>query len=359
MSKKIHILYTIPNFDTAGSGKVVYDLANHLDKKRFKVSIACNNNGGLFFKEVEALDLPIHIILLTKPIRPYYTLISRLKPFRKFLKKEKIDLVHSWNYTSDWTEPLACKLVGVPFIYTKKAMSWGNKHWKIRSYLSAFIITVNTQMQAFFPNKKQQALIPFGLDTSYYHLEKFNVTKNTSVFKIITVANLVAVKNIELLLEAMYTIKYLPIHLDIVGDMQNEYVNKLQHIVNELQLETQVSFLGKHLDVRPLLAQADVYVIPSKKEGMPMALVEAMAMQLPVLGANIPGISYVLQEFPDLLFPLSDATLLATKIESIYNLPIQQQQKLGLRLRNYCVKHFSMAAFIKQHEDLYLKIVKQ
>ncbi|MGY0392948.1 glycosyltransferase [Bizionia sp. KMM 8389] len=359
MSKRLHILYTIPNFDTAGSGKVVYDLVKQLDRSRFKVSIVCNHDRGLFFKEVQALDLPIYLMPFTVPLRPYYSLLNRVQPFKNFLKEEQVDLVHSWHYSSDWTEALACKLVGIPFVYTKKAMTWGNKHWKIRSYLSTFIITVNTQMQAFFPNKKAQALIPFGLDTAYYNRETYKPHKNNAIFKLITVANLVAVKNIEMLLQAIALIKHLPIHLDIVGDMRNDYVQKLQVLIKELQLEDKVSFLGKHLDVRPLLEQADVYVIPSKKEGMPMALVEAMAMQVPVLGSNIPGIAYVLQEFPDLLFSLSDTSALATKIEAIYNLAPEEKQKLGNDLRDYCVKHFSIETFIKRHEDLYLKLVKQ
>jgi hypothetical protein len=129
MPKRLHILYTIPNFDTAGSGKVIYDLASQLDAKRFKVSIVCNHDRGLFFKEVQALGLPIHLMPFTFSLRPYYSLLHRVQPFKKFLKAQKVDLVHSWHYSSDWTEPLACKLSGIPFVYTKKAMSWGNIHW--------------------------------------------------------------------------------------------------------------------------------------------------------------------------------------------------------------------------------------
>ncbi|WP_047547848.1 glycosyltransferase [Psychroserpens sp. Hel_I_66] len=359
MSKKVHILYTIPNFDTAGSGKVVFDLANQLDKDRFKVSIACNHERGRLYEEVKALGLNVHIIQFTVPLRPYYSLLARLQPFKVFLREQHIDIVHSWHYSSDWTEALACKLVRIPFVYTKKAMGWGNKHWKIRSYLSTFIITVNAQMRSFFPNKKHQELIPFGLDTSYYNRKSFNIVKDTGTFKLITVANLVAVKNIEYLLKALYPLKHLPIHLDIVGDMQNNYVDELKRIVKNLGLNSKVSFLGKFSDVRLLLAQSDLYIIPSKKEGMPLALLEAMAMQLPVLGSNIPGIAYVLQEFPDLLFSLSDVNDLSTKIEEIYNLLEKDKEALGFNLREYCIKHFSIEIFIKKHEDLYLKLVKQ
>ena len=61
MNKRIKVLFTISNFNTAGSGKVVYDLVNGLDKKKFDIHIACGDNKGVFFKEAEALGLPIHI----------------------------------------------------------------------------------------------------------------------------------------------------------------------------------------------------------------------------------------------------------------------------------------------------------
>lgn len=123
--KKIRILYTIPNFDTAGSGKVLYDLANKLDKNIFEVEIACNNSKGKFFKEIEKLNLPIHIFETTKPLRPYYSLFFRIKPVSKFIKENQFDILHSWHWSSDWTEVLATRLAGKKFIYTKKSNDLG------------------------------------------------------------------------------------------------------------------------------------------------------------------------------------------------------------------------------------------
>src|SRR5690606_24436535 len=150
---KIKILYTIPNFDTAGSGKVVYDLVKGLDKEKFEVEVACSNNRGTLFKEVENLGIPIHILETTTKYRPYFTLIYRLKPIRDFFKIHKYDIVHSWHWSSDWTEAFAARWAGSKWIYTKKAMSWGNRHWKIRSYLANFVITINDEMHGYFPKK--------------------------------------------------------------------------------------------------------------------------------------------------------------------------------------------------------------
>jgi glycosyltransferase involved in cell wall biosynthesis len=357
---KVKVLYTIPNFDTAGSGKVLYDLAKGLDKEKFEVLIACSTSKGAFFKEVEALGLPIYLRSITKPLKPYYSLFFRLRKDIKFIKNHKIDIVHSWHWSSDWTEALAARLGGAKFVYTKKAMTWGNIHWKIRSYLSNFIITINEEMHNYFPLKKEQKLIPLGLDTDYYKPILFQ-KKETGVFKIITVANLVPVKGIEVLINAVKLLKNDTILLEILGDDRAEYASELKRIVKELELQNQISFLGKHNDVRPFLAQADLYVIPTldegRKEGMPMALVEAMCMGTSVLGSNITGINYVLKDFPELLFEAGDSQDLAYRIAEFIAMAPQKRVEKGIVLRNYVVLHFSFEEFIKHHQELYKSLL--
>ena len=359
MTDKLKILYTIPNFDTAGSGKVLYDLAKGLDPNYFEVSIACKHDKGEFFKTIESLNLPIYFIDPTVPLRPYYNFIFRLNPFKKIIKAQQFDIVHSWHWSSDWTEVLACRLGGAKFVYTKKAMSWSTIHWNIRSFLSNFIITVNEDMQHYFPYKKNQKLIPFGLDTAYFSPEKYKKKPNESLFKIITVANLVEVKGIEVLIKALKLCGHSNFYLDILGDDSGAYADVLKALVKDLKLENQVVFLGKHSDVRPYLAQSDLYVIPSRKEGMPMALIEAMAMGIPVLGSDISGINFVLKDFPELLFKGSNIKILSDKIESFYKKSNTERIDIGKQLRDYCVSYFSMSAFIKAHEDLYIKLAKK
>lgn len=353
--KKTKILYTIPNFDTAGSGKVLYDLAHGLDKDKFEVLIACANDKGAFFEEVKNLGLPIFIRPITKPLKPYYSLLFRLRENIQFIRSNNIDIAHSWHWSSDWTEVVAARLGGAKFVYTKKAMTWGNVHWKIKSYLSTFIITINEEMKNYFPHKKAQQLIPLGLDTAYYNPELFQ-KKETTRFKIITVANLVPVKGIEVLINAVHLLNNENIQLEILGDDRAEYASELKQIVLDLGLQNQITFLGKHNDVRPFLAQADLYVIPSEKEGMPMALVEAMSMALPVLGSHISGINYVLKDFSDLLFEAKNVEQLTEKINTLYNMSKAEREVIGKTLRAYCINNFSYQKFIAEHEKLYLSL---
>jgi glycosyltransferase involved in cell wall biosynthesis len=358
-NKKIKVLYTIPNFDTAGSGKVLFDLAKGLDKEKFKVVIACSNDKGAFFKEVQKLGFSIFIRPITKPLKPYYSLLFRLRENIQFIRNNNIDIVHSWHWSSDWTEVLAARLGGAKFIYTKKAMTWGNIHWKIKSYLSTFIITINEEMKNYFPNKKAQKLIPLGIDTNYYNPKIFQ-KEDSIIFKIITVANLVPVKGIEVLIKSIQVLNNINIHLEILGDDRAEYASELKRMVLDLGLQNQITFLGKHTDVRPFLAASDLYVIPTlnegRKEGMPMALVEAMCMAIPVLGSNISGINFVLKDFPELLFEAKNEKELAKKISTIYNKSKAKREVVGKKLRAYCVNNFSYEKFIAEHEKLYLSL---
>ncbi len=360
--RKIRILYTIPNFDTAGSGKVVYDLVRGLDTELFEVEIACSHNKGSFFKEVEQLHVPTHLINTTTTYRPLFSLFNRLKPIIKFFKAHDYDIVHSWHWSSDCTEVLAARLAGVKWVYTKKAMSWGNKHWKIRSYLADYIITINDQMKVYFPKKKHQKLIPLGIDTNYYHPNIPNKQDSaSSTFQIITVANLVPVKGVEILILALKKLNNPDIRLTVLGDDTTDYGVALKNLCKTEGLENQIDFLGKHLDIRPYLGLAELYVIPtlSKGEGMPMALVEAMSMGIPVLGSDVSGINFVLKDFPELLFESGNVDGLAYKINMIFQNSKAQNKALGENLRFYCEQHFSYERFIKSHETLYQTIIRK
>ncbi|SOC78560.1 Glycosyltransferase involved in cell wall bisynthesis [Salinimicrobium sediminis] len=362
MERRIKILFTIPNFDTAGSGKVVYDLVKGLDKNRFEICIACEHNGGDFFKEVEKLNVPNIIMNTNVDYRPYITLIKRLQPVIAFFKENHFDLIHSWHWSSDWTEALAAKLAGVKWIYTKKAMSWGNRHWKIRSFMANYIITINHEMRDYFAYKKSQQLIPIGIDTGYYNPGIFRSTKKeeNQTFKIVTVANLVPVKGIEILIKAVHLLDDKMVRLTIVGNDRDPYSEKLRQLTGQLDLEQQVEFKGKQKDVRPFITEADVYVIPTldegRKEGMPMALVEAMSMGIPVLGSAISGINFVLKDFPELMFEASNEKELAKKLRELKGSGEIYRKELGHTLRNYTVEHFSMDQFIQDHEKLYVKL---
>src|SRR5690606_22980817 len=189
-----------------------------------------------------------------------------------------------------------------------------------------------------------QILIPLGLDTHFYNSAHFlKSRKEGEKFKIITVANLVPVKGIEILIKAIRDIDDDAVQLTVLGDNENDYGEYLAALCIELNIENKIYFLGKQPDVRPFVADSDLYIIPTldegRKEGMPMALVEAMSMGIPVLGSNISGINFVLKDFPDLMFEASNEKELAEKLRELKSKGDIYRQKLGQTLRKYNVNN--------------------
>ncbi|MFT6127206.1 MAG: glycosyltransferase involved in cell wall biosynthesis [Flavobacteriaceae bacterium] len=366
MPKPIKILFTIPNFDTAGSGKVVYDLVRGLDKNKFNPEICCFHDKGAFFKEIEELGVPIHLFKFTAAYKPFTSLPFRIHNIYKFFKKHKFDLIHSWHWSSDFTEPLAAKMAGIPFVYTKKAMGWGNKSWRWRTHLSSKIIAINKDMlEQFFSNyKSKMVYMPLGVDTTKFsYLEIKRNTPCGLVFKvsdfvIVSIANLVPVKGIEVLLNAVKQLDNENIQVLIVGDKDNTYGESLEKEF----ASKQVHFIGKQLDVKAYLAVANVFVIPTKnegrKEGMPLAPLEAMASGRLVIGSNIAGIKDILGNFKSFLFEAGNSQALAAIIIEIMNMTNEERLSLGRELRRNVENSYSLESCIKHHESLYINLLK-
>lgn len=362
MSKRIKILFTIPNFDTAGSGKVVYDLVRGLDKSKFNPEICCFHDRGAFFKNIEHLGIPIHLFKFTADYRPLMSLPLRILKISKFFTKHKFDLIHSWHWSSDFTEPLAAKMAGIPFVYTKKAMGWGNKSWRWRTQLSSKIIAINKDMmeQFFIDYKSKTVYMPLGVDTTHFNfLEPKKSTPCGQVYKdsdfvIVSIANLVPVKGIEVLLNAVKQVDNDNIKVLIVGYKDNTYGESLEKEFTSKQ----VHFTGKQLDIKPYLAVANVFVISTldKGEGFPIAPLEAMASGRLVIGSNVPGIKDILGNFESFLFEAGNFQVLAKVIIDIMNMTKEKRLDHGDQMKNKVQEEFSLKRCIENHESLFLEI---
>ena len=364
--KRIKVLYTIPNFSTAGSGKSVYDLVEKLDRTIFEPEICVFHNDGAFFKEVEKLNVKIHIFPFTTNYRPHISFLSRVLKIRKFFKQHQFDVIHSWHWSSDISEPLAAKLAGIPYVYTKKAMGWESRYWKLRSQLSSKVIVVNEDMiKAYFLKMMHKVeKFPLAIDVVRYQAMISSDTLKQQLgikpedFVIISVANLVQVKGIETLLEAVKLLNNQKVKVLIVGNDTDSYAENVKLRYKELD---QVQFLGKQLDVRPYLALSDLFVIPTKdegrREGIPNAPLEAMAMERIVLGSNISGIRDILNVVPNNMFKADDVSGLEQKIKSIIMMSKAERKSLEGLMRKRVVDIFSIEDFISKHQVLYQKLV--
>lgn len=139
---------------------------------------------------------------------------------------------------------------------------------------------------------------------------------------LVTASVLTRGKNIDLLIKCLPKIGMKDIILLVAGEGSTKsdfhYKDDLKNLVKTLGLGKQVIFTGwlQQEDLWMIFHASDLFVLPSKSEGMPNVILEAMGRDLPCIGSDIPGIRDIFQ-YDELMFDPSDETALADKIHQI------------------------------------------
>ncbi len=366
MKRPLRILYTIPNFDTAGSGKALLKIARGLDPRRFEPHILCMHDRGAFFETVRRSGIPVHLFQYTTPMTPRLPGLRNVWKIRRFFASLKVDLIHSFHYSDEYSEALAARLAGIRWTFTKKNMSWGGNAWKVRSALAHGIVAQNTDMmRRFFPGWRKVTLIPRGVDVAEFAPDpdrrsqwrrEMGVAPGRRV--VLTVANLVPVKGVEVLLEAFEQVASDAI-LWVVGDDAGDYGRMLKERAASGPAADRIRFTGKVMNVRDYLNAADIFVLPTRGtgEGSPVAMLEAMATGKVVLGSAVPGIKDQLERFPEHLFPAGSADALAEKLGRWLSASDAELTAAGEAFRQEAVGRFSLEKEIERHQAFYEEVM--
>jgi glycosyltransferase involved in cell wall biosynthesis len=367
---KKRILYTIPNVDTAGSGKALQYIARSAKSAGWEVHIAMQHTRGVLAEEL-LREFYVHEMDYITPMRPLTRLFYGAWGVSRKFRKIAPNLIHSFNYMAEYSEALAAQMAGIPWLFTKKNMSWKGmayNQWRLRSLFAKVIIVQNTDMEKdFYPNSKKIFCIPRGVYFDHFavskniqnQIDRKNHNPHTRI--IITVANLVPVKGIEDLILAFVSLKeiYSDWELWIVGDHELDpaYTLKLNRLVEDAKINDAVWFAGKQHDIRPFLGAAEIFVLPTRdegrREGSPVATLEAMAAGLVVLGSNVPGIRDQFQYFPEYLFAPGNSISLIEKLTPLLNNTTKKNVAIGKRFQSVAKNHFSLEMEVKKHLSVY------
>lgn len=173
-----------------------------------------------------------------------------------------------------------------------------------------------------------------------------------------TVARLIPRKGIDVLLRALSVVRhtYPNMHVLVIGDgpLQKE----LYALSRDLALEGNVSWLGLQADTSRWLRAMDVFAFPSRLEGSPNAVLEAMATGLPIVATAIGGVIDLLEEDDDgagVLVRSDDADALAAALVRVLADPMLRHDLSG-QARRRAVERFSLSANISRLIDLYLAL---
>lgn len=134
---------------------------------------------------------------------------------------------------------------------------------------------------------------------------------------------------------------------------------QLSRAISDAGLDGRIHMLGNVDDVEPIQRAADVFVLPSSQEGMSIALLEAMALGLPVVASDIPGNRRVLQAGAEgVLVPPRDAAGLVSAIRSVLEAP-DCAQRMATAARARVEGEFSLARMAEAHRALFTRLVAE
>jgi len=143
----------------------------------------------------------------------------------------------------------------------------------------------------------------------------------------------------------------------IVGDGPER--GAIEALIGELDLGGCVRMLGQRSDIRELLSAADVFLLTSLSEGIPVTLIEAMCAGLPVVSTDAGGVGeVVLAEQTGMLLPIGDDAGLAAALVGLHRDPVRCQT-IGERGRNIAQATFSEAAMHDGYSDVYRQMLSR
>jgi len=194
-------------------------------------------------------------------------------------------------------------------------------------------------------------IVPNGVGAGYFMAPRPLRRPDGGPLKLLYVGRLSPQKNVGRLIEAMSLVR-LPIHLTVVGD--GEQRAELRGLAIRLGLTT-VTFAGARLgaELARCYADADAFVLPSDKEGMPLVALEAMAAALPIVATDVPGNTELLGDVALLAAP--DPTSLAWALDTIAGDP-GLAQTYGRRSRA-AAGEYDWDAVVRQVEKVYAEVL--
>jgi glycosyltransferase involved in cell wall biosynthesis len=195
-------------------------------------------------------------------------------------------------------------------------------------------VRVPTRTSALVERKRRE----FGLDPD--------------VFAFFYVGRLNEVKDLGTLLDAFAALAAdgsLHTRLYLVGDGPERAM--LEGKRQSLGLSERVTFLGARSDVSEVLTAADAFVMCSKSEGLPMALLEAMAAGVPCIATAVGGIPDLFGDNRGLLVPAQDARALANAMASVARSP-ELRQRLVANATANLVRNYALDAIVTRYLEL-------
>jgi glycosyltransferase involved in cell wall biosynthesis len=399
MKSRIKILYLIGQLGLGGSEKQLYILLKHIDKIRFEPHVVVFNRSANYTLDEDLRQAGVPVYAMPETRR---NVLSRLIWLVRLAKQLRPDIIHSWTLHDNAYAALVGIIVGtrvrlgslrgrlaaIGFVDAPVWIRWLILHG-VQGHLVNSSQGVDDLRAVGVSMKRIQMLpncveIPLsankpdvnskkywmpdracpGLRSGARHDGMGNLKcrfNDSDVRRIGMVGNLRREKNYPLFLRGLSLV--LPEFPNLLGVMVGQPIlpsdaevpAQIQSEIDRLGLGDHITQAGFRADVPAFLANWEIFCLTSNSEGMPNAVLEAMAAGLPVVASRVGGIPQVVEHgVTGLLFPPGDENAFADALRQLLNDP-ERAQSMGAAGQQKVTSEFSPQVILPMFESYYLE----
>jgi glycosyltransferase involved in cell wall biosynthesis len=377
---KLRVAHIITQLELGGAQRNTLYTVKHLDPAAYAPVLICGR-GGILDEEAKAGSWPTHFLRsLVRPVNPVKDAIALVSLY-KLLRRIKPHIVHTHSSKAGILGRIAAYVAGVPVIIhtfhgfgftpgqrpaVRRFFTWVEK---MCARLNTHLIFVSEENKLEAGSLKIGSTIPASLIRSgiFMGLERRGLDRKATYRKlaipedawvVVSTGNFKPQKNpMDLVRVAAEVLKQKPsMHFVFLGD--GDLRKKVEAWAKEQQIDAQLHFPGwctrqSPCDVSEILAISKCFLLTSLWEGLPRALVEALAARLPAVAYGVDGVRDILHDGENgFLIPPGNVNLAAEKILWLADNPLKAFV-MGQRGHDLVSKEFDIDFMVRKQENLY------
>ncbi len=378
MERKIRVLECIRQGQIGGGETHLLSLVENLDRRRFEPVVLSFTEGPMV-ERLRAMGVRTHVLYTERPFD-----VAKWRKVKQLMAAEGVDLVHAHGTRASSNTLWAARRLRIPLVYTIHGWSfhddqpfwvrqlriWGERWITARSALNIAVSASSRQTGIEKIAGFRAVVVNNGIDQ-----RKFSPSRKLADIRgeldiprdavlLLFLARFTGHKQPLTLIRAFHEAigkmaevgKTAGLQLLMVGEGDEK--EEGMRLAAELGLSEKVHFSPFRQDVPDVLAAADIYVLPSLWEGLPIGLLEAMAMRKAVIGTKVDGTREVLCDGENgLVVEPGDVSALAAAIVRLAG-DGELRESMGARAEETVRERFNATVMTKEIENIYTEIAE-
>jgi len=361
-------MHLLISFSVGGAEVVAFNLSRSVDSSAFRCMASSLSGDGPMRASFEAEGISTRCLQRRNAFFGLdWALVWRLA---RLLKREHVSILHCHNRAPLIYGALAARAAGLKVVvctrHALNARPVKGKVWfweRLLSPMTTHVIAVSHTVRDIGlrtgrMSEERSSVIYNGVDMELFTPGPGRKEGRDGTVAIGCVARLSDEKRHVDLIGAVCELRRRgrDVEAYLVGD--GPMRKQLEDEVGKLGLRERIHFLGRRADVPKLLRGFDVFVLPSRFEGLPMTVIEAMAAGLPVVATKVGSLHEIVEDGgTGLLVRPKEPPELAAAVEKLVA-DERLRKVMGAAGRKVAVERFSLSAAARQHEELYRRLLR-